>query len=277
MAKFPFMQYVPKEWLSDPQVSQCKPATRGVWWDAISAMHEMDRCGQLSGTLENLARVCRCRVDEMRAAADELRSCGAADVTECNGIVTLVNRRMRREAEERKSVKNRVDKHRAKQKESEAEDACNDSETDLKRSINHNHNHKKNKNTSSRPLPSVEAFQLAEKLRAAIAFRDRNAKAAKTDDLGAWAHDFDLLLRIDGRKPDEIEAVIAWCQSDGCFWGPNILSGRKFREKFDTMWGQLQRDQGEKNATNSGNPKRHPDGSPRFDPNDIPEWAGPPK
>jgi putative component of membrane protein insertase Oxa1/YidC/SpoIIIJ protein YidD len=97
MAKHFFMQFYPGEWLSDAKVSQCRPATRGIWWDAISAMHGIDRCGQLSGTIEALARVCRCRVDEMRAAVDDLRSTGAADVTECNGIVTLVNRRMCRE------------------------------------------------------------------------------------------------------------------------------------------------------------------------------------
>jgi hypothetical protein len=41
------MQYFPREWLSDAKVSQCRPATRGIWWDAISAMHEIDRCGQM--------------------------------------------------------------------------------------------------------------------------------------------------------------------------------------------------------------------------------------
>ena len=107
MAKHFFMQYVPGDWLSDAQVSQCRPATRGIWWDAISAMHGIDRCGQLSGTVEALARVCRCRVDEMRAAVDDLRSTGAANVTDSNGIVTLVNRRMRREYEDRQAVRNR--------------------------------------------------------------------------------------------------------------------------------------------------------------------------
>ncbi len=110
MPKHFFMQYVPGDWLSDARVSQCRPETRGIWWDAKSAMHGLDRCGQLSGTVEALSRVCRCRVDEMRAAVDDLRSTGAADVTESNGIVTLVNRRMRREYENRQAVKNRVDR-----------------------------------------------------------------------------------------------------------------------------------------------------------------------
>jgi len=49
MSKQFFMQYVPGEWLSDAQVSQCRPATRGIWWDSISAMHGIDRWGQLTG------------------------------------------------------------------------------------------------------------------------------------------------------------------------------------------------------------------------------------
>jgi hypothetical protein len=36
--------------------------------------------------------------------------------------------------------------------------------------------------------------------------------------------------------------VIDWCQSPGGFWGPNILSGRKLREEFDTLSGQMSRE-----------------------------------
>lgn len=160
--KFPFMQFVPKEWLSDPQVSICRPATRGIWIDAISAMHEMDRCGQLVGTLENLARVCRCRVDEMRAAVDDLRTSGAADVAEQNAIVTLVNRRMRRLYEDRQATKNRVDRHRSKKSETEDHRQRNASVTDLKRCINHNQNHKKNPPTPQRGA-SFDPIHLVEK------------------------------------------------------------------------------------------------------------------
>jgi len=116
MTRHFFVQFVPGEWLSDARVSQCRPATRGIWIDGLSAMHGIDRCGQLSGTVEALARVCRCRVDEMRAAVDDLCSTGAADVTVSNGVVTLVNRRMRREYENRQAVKNRVDRLRQNKK-----------------------------------------------------------------------------------------------------------------------------------------------------------------
>lgn len=42
------------------------------------------------------------------------------------------------------------------------------------------------------------------------------------------------MIRIDGRTPDEIRAVIEWTQQD-TFWMNNILSTGKLREKFDQL------------------------------------------
>jgi len=258
MAKHFFMQFYPGEWLSDAKVSQCRPATRGIWWDAISAMHGIDRCGQLSGTIEALARVCRCRVDEMRAAVDDLRSTGAADVTECNGIVTLVNRRMRREYESRQAVKNRVDRHRQQKKQRLGNENCSAPVTELQRSYIYNLDTNNQINTKAPPvpkMPSVEAFQLAQKLHQAISVRDPNSKAVKQGDLTGWAKDIEALLKIDLRKPEEVEAAISWCQQPSSFWGPIVLNGKKLREKFDTIHGQmLLANNGGKNgvSTNAG-------------------------
>ena len=95
-------------------------------------------------------------------------------------------------------------------------------------------------------LPSVDSFRLSNLLRQAIQVRDPKAKAAALPekDLCKWARDMDKLIRLDGRRAEDIEAVIAWCQNNGNFWGPNILSGRKLREKFDTLWGQMHRGRG---------------------------------
>jgi hypothetical protein len=96
--------------------------------------------------------------------------------------------------------------------------------------------------SSSRSSPSTAAVTLAGQLRDAVRVRDPKAKAARTEDLTGWARDIDLLMRIDQRSPDEIRRVIEWCQLPGGFWGPNILSGRKLREKFDTLSGQMMRE-----------------------------------
>ena len=243
MTKHFFMQYIPGDWLSDAQVSQCRPATRGIWWDAISAMHGIDRCGQLSGTVEALARVCRCRVDEMRAAVDDLRSTGAADVTVSDGIVTLVNRRMRREYENRQAVKNRVDRHRRNKKQREGNAACNACDTEVQRDNTYMSEVKVKKNISlPRKIPSPQAVELARKLREAIAARDPRASAARKDQVETWANDIDRLLTEDNRKPEEVASAITWSQQQFSFWGPFVLSGRKLREKFDTIAGQMIRD-----------------------------------
>ncbi len=111
--------------------------------------------------------------------------------------------------------------------------------------MNHTNNpvvsFEKNK-SSSRTSPSTAAVTLAGQLRDAVRVRDPGARAARTEDLTGWARDIDLLMRIDQRNPEEIRRVIEWCQLPGGFWGPNILSGRKLREKFDTLSGQMMRE-----------------------------------
>lgn len=57
----------------------------------------------------------------------------------------------------------------------------------------------------------------------------------------AWAADIDKLNRLDGRDWKDIEAVIRWVKTPGEFWFPNIMSGKKLREKFPTLWGQMKR------------------------------------
>jgi hypothetical protein len=100
------------DWLKDPDLSKCSPATRGIWIDVLCAMHESDRRGILEGTAEQLSRVLRCGPADVTRAVRELKETGAANVEESNGAVTLVNRRMQREYEERVATRNRVRKHR---------------------------------------------------------------------------------------------------------------------------------------------------------------------
>src|SRR2546421_349841 len=85
----PVMQFFTRDWLGDPELSKCSPGTRGVWMDLLAAMHESDRCGEIRGTPEQLARIARCTGDDVRGAAQELRDSGAADVRIGNGVVTL--------------------------------------------------------------------------------------------------------------------------------------------------------------------------------------------
>lgn len=49
-----------------------------------------------------------------------------------------------------------------------------------------------------------------------------------------WRWDCDKLMRLDGRSPDEIEAIIRWSQGDH-FWRQNIMSMASLRKQFDRL------------------------------------------
>lgn len=113
--KFPFIQCFTGDWLKDPAVSMLSPAARGIWWDFICVMHESDRSGMVTGSRPMLARLVRCSTDELGGALNEIAICKTGDVSEdVNGIVTVVNRRMRREYLEREMAAKRQERHRAK-------------------------------------------------------------------------------------------------------------------------------------------------------------------
>ena len=67
--------------------------------------------------------------------------------------------------------------------------------------------------------------------------RLQSEKTSRPSPLGARI--FEKLIRLDKRTPEEVESVIAWCKSKGNFWIPNIMSGKKLREKFPTLFAQM--------------------------------------
>jgi hypothetical protein len=90
-------------------------------------------------------------------------------------------------------------------------------------------------------LPA-EAFALAKTLNDLhLSNIDPKAKRADSKTLFRWAEDISKLNRIDGRTWEEIEDVIRWVKTPGQFWAPNIMSGKKLREKFDTITAQMKR------------------------------------
>jgi hypothetical protein len=96
--KHPHIPLYTGDWMKDTELSLCTPATRGVWIDLLCAMHERNRSGELRGTSEQLARLARCSTVELDQAFTDLQTTGAAIVDNRNGIWTIANRRMRREA-----------------------------------------------------------------------------------------------------------------------------------------------------------------------------------
>lgn len=59
------------------------------------------------------------------------------------------------------------------------------------------------------------------------------------DNFNSWCRHIDLMIRIDGRTPKQIQDVILFCQKDA-FWQSVILSTKKLREKFDQLSMKMQ-------------------------------------
>jgi len=103
------------------------------------------------------------------------------------------------------------------------------------------------KETTSKETASKEKYssdsievRLASRLYDRIAL---NNPKFKKPNFQTWAVHVDRMIRIDNRTPDEIEAVIDWCQQDS-FWDSNILSTQKLRKQFDRLWIEMQKKKG---------------------------------
>ncbi len=94
-----------------------------------------------------------------------------------------------------------------------------------------NKNYKNDKNLKNIYSQNSAEFRLSELLLNLILERNPDHKKP---DLQKWALHVDRMTRLDGRKADDIEAVIKWSQADG-FWQNNIISTQKLRDKFDQL------------------------------------------
>lgn len=110
------MKFFTGDWVKDPSLTLCDPATRGVWIDLICAMHDSDRSGKLCGTMDQLARFARCSTVVLAQALTDLQTNKAADVTHRNGQVTVVNRRMERDYKARVGAALRQQRFRSNRK-----------------------------------------------------------------------------------------------------------------------------------------------------------------
>lgn len=110
----PYMQFYPGDWRRDTQVQMASLATRGVWIEMLCCMWDSPDRGKISGAAENLARLIGCSAAEFSAALAELETLKIANVTVCNGFVTVCNRRMIKEEKARANSTLRVRKHREK-------------------------------------------------------------------------------------------------------------------------------------------------------------------
>ncbi len=77
---------------------------------------------------------------------------------------------------------------------------------------------------------------------------------AKDKKLRMWAEEIDKMIRIDGRNPVEILAIVEWSQQDD-FWQRNIKSTQKLRIQY----GMLVDQRGHKNQEVEPEVDEHPE------------------
>jgi hypothetical protein len=123
--KAPAFQFYPGDWIQDTRVLSL--AAKGAWIDILCAMWRSQTRGMITLPLIGYSRLIGATVDQTKSVISELVEMGVcdcriddenvtcnADVTNCNGDVTLINRRMYSDEINRNNGKLRVAKYRKK-------------------------------------------------------------------------------------------------------------------------------------------------------------------
>lgn len=87
----------------------------------------------------------------------------------------------------------------------------------------------------------TEAMKQAYRLATLLASLHQSFDPKYKGNIKSWTKDIEKLIRLDGRSEQEVEKVIRWVKDPKCFWFPNILSGKKLREKYPTLKTQMDR------------------------------------
>jgi len=114
-------------------------------------------------------------------------------------------------------------------------------------------NESKEESSASFSQSQKDAFELSELLLTTHRKEIPDYLSGKDDEktIGMWAADIEKLIRIDKKQPETIRRVVLWAKTPGCFWFPNIQSGKKLREKYETLYGQMTR---QNKTASSGKP-----------------------
>lgn len=114
------MKWYVGDWLRDPAVAALSPATRGIWFDALCCMDDLDTF-KLTGSTRQWIAWCRCTPEEFSTAVDELLEWDVCEVIRkpsrsghngVTGNVTLVSRRRKRVHESRENARIRKKRQR---------------------------------------------------------------------------------------------------------------------------------------------------------------------
>ena len=248
MGKRPSFQFYPNDWLRDTRGISIQ--ARGAWVDLLCYMWYSPTPGVVSGNIKYISNLIQCNANVTVSIIGELDLNLIADVTNSEGHVTIINRRMEREQRHRASARYRVQKYRV---------------TQMKRQCNANVTPPSSSSSSKEPATPDSAtvqksnshpecqdidYLLAEQLKENIimSIGDSAHKDIRTGprwevNKPKWADTFRLMREQDGRHPEIIERMLKFVKGDkgqGSWpgWSGVILSPRNFREKWDKIYKQ---------------------------------------
>ena len=107
-------------------------------------------------------------------------------------------------------------------------------------------NKKEEKNNTKKNAPNPIDIELTQFLIDKILENDVRSSGVQKmteENQRSWMDDCRKIREIDKRTPDEIKAIIEWCQKDN-FWRANILSMASLRKQFDKLYLQAKRNSG---------------------------------
>lgn len=93
MAKNWWFKFEYRVWQSDPDLSGCSLAARGLWLEMLCYLYAQDQ-HTLTASYEKLGRMARCDSSEVAKLILELKHNNVADVTLGHGDVTVMSRRL---------------------------------------------------------------------------------------------------------------------------------------------------------------------------------------
>lgn len=94
--ELPWKKWYPTNWASEPGLRLCDAATRGIWFEAVNTMMLLET-HSVSGTLDQLACLCICKIGEISIAVEQLKRFNVAEVVEQSGNIILSSRRRKRD------------------------------------------------------------------------------------------------------------------------------------------------------------------------------------
>lgn len=115
MGKAPAFQFYVKDWISDTQLQMASHSTKGIWADMLCYMWESTDKGKITGKEKQLGKILRATRVDFDLFMSELKTLKFGDlIKNGDGTITIINRRMAREQDQRELARKRQQRFREK-------------------------------------------------------------------------------------------------------------------------------------------------------------------